>query len=112
MQTDLVMLTFGNASSIEVTSEDQLNTALTDLVSLQSGQVVALHRGSKDYIQATRRGELWSVVARREGMWTPQSFTASSTTDYSERCVRESANVSRSLTNFSGCSVRAHPNDH
>ena len=90
MSIDRALLTLGDGSPVEVTSEDQLGKALSDLASLGAGQVAALHRGSKDYIKATRYGDLWSVVARRKGMWTAQSFTAGSTTEYSERRARES----------------------
>ena len=90
MQIERAFLTLGNGSHVEVASEEELEDALNDLASLEVGQVVALHRASKDYIRAARCGDLWSVVARRKGMWTAQSFTAGSTTEYSERRVLES----------------------
>ena len=83
-------LQIGESRPIEVTDELQLRALLKGMGSLEDGCVAALQRGSSDFIKATRHGEFWAVVVRREGMWGAQSFTAEMTSEYSERRVRES----------------------
>ena len=83
------MLTLGDDLPVEVADAAQLGTLLAGLCTLQDGRVADLRRGRSDFIQAIRRGEYWSVTARRGRMWMAHSFTAQMTSDYSERRVRE-----------------------
>jgi hypothetical protein len=89
MEAQPASLTLGDATTVEVSSEHQLQEALRGLGFLEEGQVAVLARGPTDYIRARCHGELWSVVVRRKRMWTAQSFTAGMTSECSERTVRE-----------------------
>jgi hypothetical protein len=92
MKIHRATLTFGYGWTLEVPDELQLSSLLADLEALQDGQVAVLERGQSDFIKATREGEHWSVVVKRDKMWMAHSFTAGMTSDYSERRARENRN--------------------
>lgn len=84
------MLALPERDAAPVASEAELRDALKALSLTGWGETVALSRGPKDHVRATRRGEFWSVVMRRGGWWTRAAFTAAMTTDHSAHRVRES----------------------
>lgn len=90
MQFPQATLTIGTGQTIDVYDGVHLTSLLTGLDALQDQNDVVLERGHSDFIKATRQGELWSVIAKRDKMWMAQSFTAALTSDYSERCARDS----------------------
>lgn len=51
---------------------------------------MVLARSPQDYIRAVRHGDFWSVTTRNGGILSVGSFTASGTTDYSDKTTRES----------------------
>jgi hypothetical protein len=89
-----VLFFVGSAPGISVVNEAGLRETLTRLSLLDAGQEVGLRRGAKDYIKAIRRDDLWSVTTRHGSYLTLASFTASSTTDYSDRRARAMRNAS------------------
>lgn len=83
-------LTFANRPPRSIDAEVDLHEALAGLSRLRSGQEVTLAHAHNRYIRAVRHGELWAVTTQRGSYFTRASFTASLTTEYSERVVRES----------------------
>jgi hypothetical protein len=82
---------------LTINSEAELRQALDGLRHVTSGKKVSLRRGSRDYIEATRKGEFWSVATRR-GFWlTP--FSADLSSEYSERTTRQ-MRAHRSMREF------------
>ena len=73
-----------------IDNERSLHAALERLPLLTVGQEVVLARGPKHYIKAIRRGDHWSASVRKGSFLTLGSFTAGSTTEYSDRQVKES----------------------
>lgn len=89
MDTKCALLQLGDGPQVQVVDERQLRSLLEPLCALQNGLAATLRRGPSDFIKATRYGEHWAIVARRDGMWAAQSFTAELTSEYSERRVRD-----------------------
>jgi hypothetical protein len=89
MNGKCALLQLGDSPPVEVIDEHHLRSLLERLSALGNGEVATLRRGPSDFIKATRHAELWAVTAKRDGMWTPQSFTAEMTSESSERRVRE-----------------------
>lgn len=83
----LIMATGG---PLAVERESDLHDALAGLSQLSPGQEARLTRGPTHYIKAVRCNALWAVTTRHGGYLTLASFTAASTTDYSDREVKES----------------------
>jgi hypothetical protein len=59
-----------------------------DLV--EDGNSVRLSEREGHYLEAVRRGELWSAALHTGRFWSAQSFDAEGTTEYEEREVRKS----------------------
>lgn len=89
MNAKCALLQLGDSPQVEVFDEHDLRSLPKRLGGLENGRVATLRRTPSDFIKATRHGELWAVAARRDGMWTAQSFTAELTSEYSERRARE-----------------------
>lgn len=89
MTLPVAVLSLNGGVGIEVANEGELRVLLAELPTLCDRQVAALERGPSDFIKARRHGEFWAVTTKRGRMWMTQSFTASLTTDYSERQIQE-----------------------
>ena len=85
-----------------------LRNALSSLDCLAPGASVRLERGPRDYVEAKRLGDLWSVTTRRGGWWTKRAFTAAMTSSYSERRTRQ-ARAARSVRGWIAWLFRSPP---
>ena len=82
------ILRFPGAPPLEITGEDQLRSALERLDVVEDGNSVRLGESDSHYIEAVRRGELWSAALHTGRFWSSERFDAEGTSHYSEWEVR------------------------
>ena len=82
------VLSVPGAPSIDILGEDQLRRALERLDGVEDGGSVRLSESESHYIEAVRRGQLWSTVLHTGRFWSSECFMAEGTSHYSEWEVR------------------------
>lgn len=83
-------LSFAGAPPVDIVGEAELREALKRLDGVEDGGSVRLSESESHYIEAARRGQLWSADLKTGRFWTSMRFDAQGTSHYSEWEVRRS----------------------
>jgi hypothetical protein len=78
------VLSFPGASPTDIVGEDQLRRALERLDDVEDAGSVRLSESDSHYIEAIRRGRLWSATLHTGSLLSSGRFSAGSTSHYSE----------------------------
>lgn len=85
----LATLAIGCRPAVPIRSTDELRAALETLGDLPMRNRVLLAKHRKHYIRAERWSGGWQVDVRKGGIWTLRTLTVGSTTDWSQKLVRD-----------------------